>query len=77
MGNQREILRFLYLFFIFVKKKFFWGHISTSENFEANAQKTFQKIKKRILQMCLRFQFCTHQRACILYFIKKIKFVVP
>jgi hypothetical protein len=21
--------------------------------------------------MCLRFQFCTHQRVCILYFLKK------
>ncbi len=27
--------------------------------------------------MCLRFQFCTHQRVCILYFLKKVKFVVP
>ncbi len=27
--------------------------------------------------MCLRFQFCTHQRVCILYFLKKGKFVVP
>jgi hypothetical protein len=23
--------------------------------------------------MCLRFQFCTHQRVCILYFLKKSK----
>jgi hypothetical protein len=21
--------------------------------------------------MCLRFQFCTHQRVCVLYFLKK------
>jgi hypothetical protein len=21
--------------------------------------------------MCLRFQFCTHQRVCIIYFLKK------
>jgi hypothetical protein len=21
--------------------------------------------------MCIRFQFCTHQRVCILYFLKK------
>jgi hypothetical protein len=27
--------------------------------------------------MCLRFQFCTHQSVCILYFLKKVKFVVP
>ncbi len=27
--------------------------------------------------MFLRFQFCTHQRVCILYFLKKVKFVVP
>jgi hypothetical protein len=27
--------------------------------------------------MCLRFQFCTHQRDCILHFQKKVKFVVP
>jgi hypothetical protein len=25
--------------------------------------------------MCLRFQFCTHQRVCILHFLKKVKFV--
>jgi hypothetical protein len=27
--------------------------------------------------MCLRFQFCTHQRVCVLHFLKKVKFVVP
>jgi hypothetical protein len=29
--------------------------------------------------MCLRFQFCTHQRVCVLtvIFFKKVKFVVP
>jgi hypothetical protein len=27
--------------------------------------------------MCLRFQFCTHQRVCILHFRKKVKFAVP
>ncbi len=27
--------------------------------------------------MCLRFQFCTHQRVCILHLLKKVKFVVP
>jgi hypothetical protein len=27
--------------------------------------------------MCLRFPFCTHQRVCILYLKKKVKFVVP
>jgi hypothetical protein len=27
--------------------------------------------------MCLRFQFCTYQRVCMLYFLKKVKFVVP
>ncbi len=27
--------------------------------------------------MCLRLKFCTHQRVCILYFLKKVKFVVP
>jgi hypothetical protein len=27
--------------------------------------------------MCPRFQFCTHQRVCILHFLKKVEFVVP
>jgi hypothetical protein len=27
--------------------------------------------------MCLRFQFCNHQRVCTLHFLKKVKFVVP
>ncbi len=27
--------------------------------------------------MCLRFQFCTYHRVCILHFLKKVKFVVP
>ncbi len=27
--------------------------------------------------MCIRFQFCTHQRVCVLNFLKKVKFVVP
>jgi hypothetical protein len=27
--------------------------------------------------MCLRYQFCSHQRVCILHFLKKVKFVVP
>ncbi len=27
--------------------------------------------------MCLRFKFCTHQRVCVINFLKKVKFVVP
>jgi hypothetical protein len=27
--------------------------------------------------MYLKFQFCTHQRICILHFLKKVKFVLP
>jgi hypothetical protein len=27
--------------------------------------------------MCLRFKFCTHQRVCVLNFLKKVKFLVP
>jgi hypothetical protein len=30
-----------------------------------------QKFKQRIWQMCLRFQFCTHQRVCLLHFLKE------
>ena len=27
--------------------------------------------------MCLRFQFCTHQRVCILYFLEKSNSLYP
>jgi hypothetical protein len=27
--------------------------------------------------MCLRFKFCTHQRVCVLNFLKNVKFVAP
>jgi hypothetical protein len=27
--------------------------------------------------MCLRFQFCTHQRVCILHFLKKANSLYP
>ncbi len=45
--NQREILRFLFLFSFFAKKSFglFWLFLKT---FKPKAQKMAQKIKKRI-----------------------------
>jgi len=27
--------------------------------------------------MCLRFKFCTHQRVCILHFLKKLNLLYP
>ncbi len=65
-------------FFNFFKKNiFFRSYQYFFQTLKPNAQETAQKIKKRIQQMCLRFQFCTHQRVCILYFLKKSNSLYP
>ncbi len=69
--NQRELLRFLTPFLIFCKIFFLQVIFVLFQTLKPNAQKTVQKTKKLIQEMCLRFQFCTHQRVCILHFLKK------
>ncbi len=65
-------------FFDFFKKNFFLGHISTFFKLWSQTRKKRLKKSKNVFCKCvLEIQFCTHQRVCILYFLKKVKFVVP
>ncbi len=58
----RGILRFLISFLIFFKKIIFWVILVLFKNFEANRAKNGSKNQTTYFVMCLRFQFCTHQR---------------
>jgi hypothetical protein len=70
--NQREILRFLTPFSIFFKTKIFLGHFSTFFKLWNQTRRKRLKKSKNLFSKCvLDFNFCTHQRVCILYFLKK------
>jgi hypothetical protein len=64
--NQRKIPRFVISFLIKFKKVLL-VIIARYENFEVKRAKIGSKNQK----MCLRFQFCTLERVCVLHFLNK------
>jgi hypothetical protein len=68
--NGFEISVFWHLLWFFIKK-FKYIIIVLFSNFEAKRAKNSSKNQKTYLVNVSRFQFCTHQRVCILHFIKK------
>ena len=75
--NQREILRFLTPFSIFVKKNFL-GHISTFSNFEAKRARNGSKNQKNVFSKCvLDFNFAPIKGSVFFIFKKKVQIVVP
>ncbi len=55
----------------FFSQKFFWVILALFANFEAKCAKKLKKSKNVFCKCVLDFIFCTHQRVCILHFLKK------